>query len=306
MNVLFMGTPEFALPSLERIRESHTLVTAVTAPDKPRGRGHRVQPTPVAVRAESLGVPVLKVRSLKSSDALERIRSFSFDVVVLVAFGMIVPVQLLNGTPKGCVNLHPSLLPQYRGASPIHAPLLAGDDVTGVTTMYMDEGLDTGDLILQEEVRIPEHANAGELHDLLALKGAELLVRTLDLIEEDRAPRTPQDDSKSSYAPKVSKEEVDWTHSASEIVRRIRGLSPYPGIHTNWNGRRVKALKARSLGTDAHTEPGTLIALHDDGIAVAAGNGAVVITHLQVAGRSPVSGAEFVRGFRPEVGQRLA
>ncbi len=310
MNVLFMGTPEFALPSLEQIWKSqHTVVAVVTALDKPRGRGHRVQPTPVAASAERLGIPVMKVSTLKGVDVLAQIQAIEFDAVALVAFGQIIPASLLNETPLGCINLHPSLLPRYRGASPIHAPLLAGDTMTGVTTMYMDEGLDTGNLILQEEVPIPAGANAGDLHDVLAERGARLLVRTLDDVEAGRARRTPQDEGLASYAPKVTKEEIDWTLPGQEIVRLILGLSPYPGVHTTWNGRRVKTLRARHMDgapglEDA--EPGTLLSLHEDGVGISTGNGLVVITELQVSGRSVVSGAEFIRGFHPKVGERLA
>lgn len=279
----------------------------VTGEDKPRGRGHRVQPTPVASLAQRWGLPVLKVPNLRTPAVLEQIMAKPCDALVLVAFGHLVPRRLLEYPPRGAINLHPSLLPRHRGAAPIHAPLLAGEDITGVTTMYMDEGLDTGDIILQERVAIAEDANAGDLHDLLAVEGAELLVRTLDLVEAGTAPRLPQDEAKATYAPKVQKEAIDWERPAQEIVRRVRGLSPFPGVFTHWRGERLKPLRARE-GSEKRpgAAPGTLVACSDEGLGVAAGDGGtVLLTQVQLPGRAPVSAAEFVRGFRPEPGERF-
>src|SRR5690606_10751239 len=220
---------------------------------------YRMQATPVASFAQRLGLPVLKVPNLRAPEVLEQIVASPFDALVLVAFGHLVPRRLLEYPPRGPINLHPSLLPRHRGAAPIHAPLLAGEDVTGVTTMYMDEGLDTGDIILQKIVPIAEDANAGDLHDVLAREGAALLVRTLDLVAAGKAPRLPQDGEKATYAPKVQKEAIDWERPAQEVVRRVRGLSPFPGVFTHWRGQRLKPLRAR-LGKESHSgdAPGTL------------------------------------------------
>lgn len=307
MRVLFMGSPEFAVPSLKRLQASHhTIVAVVTLPDRPRGRGQRHQPTPVAQKAEALGLPVIKISSLKDEESCQALEELDFDAIVLVAFGLLVPASLLHRPALGCINLHPSLLPAYRGASPIHAPLLAGDTVTGVTTMYMDEGLDTGDVIEQKEVPIPPEANAGDLHDLLSREGADLLLHTLDLVEKGKAPRIPQDDAQASYAPKVYKESVPWDEPATTVLRKIRGLSPLPGVFTTWQERRMKPLRARIVSASTKAKPGTIVAVEEEGIIVACGEGAVLITHLQVAGRRPITGSEFIRGFHPQAGQTLS
>ena len=313
MRIVFMGTPEFALPSLRKICASqHRIATVVTAPDRRRGRGQRELPTPVAQEAERAGLPVIKTASLKSAETQRQLRALEVDAAVVVAFGLIVPPALLEWPPHGCVNLHPSLLPKYRGASPIHAPILAGEQETGVTTMLMDEGLDTGAMLMQERVEIPDGANAGDLHDLLAELGAVLLVRTLTSLQAGTLQPVPQDDARASYAPKVDKVEIDWTAAAGEIVRTVHGLSPYPGVHTAWKGKRLKVLRARSVeaGHVGETEkgalPGTFVELASDGPRVAAGEGSVVLREVQPEGRAVMSGLDFVRGFRPELGVRLA
>lgn len=300
MRLVFLGTPEFALPSLEVLASSeHEVIEVVTAPDRPRGRGYRVLPTPVARAAEALGIPVYKTAKLSACDAVEHIESLRPDALVLVAFGQIVPKRLLDAPPYGCVNLHPSLLPKYRGASPIHAPILAGDEVTGATTMFMDEGLDTGDIIFQVETAIGPDENAGDLHDRLARLGAELLARTVDALERGEAPRTPQDHSLATYAGKVGSVEVDWRMPARVLANTIRGLSPSPGAYT-WHGnRRLKLHRARPIPDEGgRGEPGTVVAVTGEGVAVTAGEGCVLLTEVQPEGKAPMSAAEFARGYR--------
>lgn len=307
MRLLFLGTPEFAIPSLEALASSkHEVVEVVTAPDRPRGRGYRVQPTPVAQVAEALGIRVYKTAKLSGDESIAHIESLRPDALVLVAFGQIVPKRLLDLPPYGCINLHPSLLPKYRGAAPIHAPILAGDEVTGVTTMFMDEGLDTGDIIFQVETAIGPEENAGDLHDRLARIGAELLVETIDALERSEAPRRPQDHALATYAKKVESVEIDWNRPAREAANAIRGLSPSPGAYTWHGGRRLKLHRARPLlGEGSPGEPGTVLSVSVEGITVAAGEGAVLLTEVQPEGKAAMSAAEFARGYRVAPGMRL-
>lgn len=304
MRIVFMGTPEFALPSLDALyEEGHHIAAVVTQPDRPRGRGHRLQPTPVALRALELGLATYKPSSVKDPAFLAQMRLLEPEAVVLVAFGQLIPPELLELPPMGCINVHPSLLPKHRGASPIHAPLLAGESQTGVTTMYMDEGLDTGDIILQEEVPIGPSENAGDLHDRLAVEGARLLVKTMRLLALGQAPRRPQEESDASYAPKVSKVQIDWSQPAPQIERIIRGLSPFPGSFTYFDDLRIKPLRATAVSGDG--TPGEVVGVEGDALVVACGQGRVLVTELQPEGKRPMSGADFARGYRVVVGRKL-
>lgn len=306
MRIVFMGTPEFALPSLRLLHaEGYHIASVVTQPDRPRGRGHRLRPTPVAEEASSLGLQVLKPEKVRDPAFIEAMRALAPEAIVLVAFGQLIPKALLELPPLGCINLHPSLLPKHRGASPIHAPLLAGESETGVTTMFMDEGLDTGDIILQERVAIGPWDNAGDLHDRLAEIGARLLVQTLRLAVSGKAPRTPQDDSLASYAPKVEKVEIDWSQDCERVARMIRGLSPSPGAFTYHEGLRLKLLRASSLPGVGPGAPGEVKAVEAGAIIVACGQGAVAVTEVQPEGKTPMSGADFVRGYRVRAGSRM-
>lgn len=308
MRVVFMGTPEFALPSLDAVIESgHEVAAVVTQPDRPRGRGHHVQPTPVALRAAEVGLPLYKPKAVRHPEFIHAMRALAPDAVVLVAFGQLIPPELLNLPPLGCINLHPSLLPRHRGASPVHAPILAGESRTGVTTMYMDEGLDTGDIILQEEVEIGPWENAGDLHDRLSVLGARLLRETLDLVAEGKAPRRPQDASRATYAPKVQKVEIDWSLPAERVARLIRGLSPSPGAFTYLGDQRIKPLRAAALVDDGGPEgdPGEIVGVQGDALVVACGAGRVAVTELQPEGKRPMSGADFARGQRLSPGRKL-
>lgn len=306
MRLIFLGTPEFAVRSLEAIASSrHEVIEVVTAPDRPRGRGHRVSPTPVAIAAEALGIPVYKTEKLSAKEPVEHLERLRPDALVLVALGQIVPKALLDLPPYGCVNLHPSLLPKYRGAAPIHGALLAGEPITGVTTMFMDEGLDTGDIILQEATAIGPDENAGDLHDRLAAMGAKLLVETLDALERGDAPRRPQAHREATYAKKVEKVEIDWARPAREVANAIRGLSPFPGAYTWYGERRVKLHRGRVLPVEAATEGGTVLQVSEQGIAVAAGDQGVLVTEVQPEGRPVMSAAEFARGYRVTPGVRF-
>lgn len=307
MRLLFLGTPDFALPSLEALAASkHEVIEVVTAPDRPRGRGHRMSPTPVALAAEARGIPVYKTGKLSAIEAVEHIAHLRPDALVLVALGQIVPKALLDLPPFGCINLHPSLLPKYRGAAPIHAPLLAGERVTGVTTMFMDEGLDTGDIIFQVPVPIGPDENAGELHDRLAKEGAKLLLQTIDALERGEAPRKPQEHSEASYAGKVEKVEVDWAKPAEVVANTIRGLAPVPGAYTWYGERRLKLHRGKPIPVDGTREKaGTVVSVSDEGITVATGDEGVLVTEVQPEGKPVMRAVEFARGYRVLPGVRF-
>ena len=305
MRIVFMGTPEFALPSLNQLHEAgHDIVGVVTQPDRPRGRGHRLLPTPVANRAAALDLPVYKPEKVRDPEFLGVMRTLAPEAVVLVAFGQLIPAQLLQLPPLGCINLHPSLLPKYRGASPVHVPILAGESRTGVTTMFMDEGLDTGDIILQEDVSIGPEENAGDLHDRLAVIGARLLCVTLERLAVGDAPRRRQDEAMASYAPKIQKAEIDWAQSSDQVARTIRGLSPFPGAFTYLEGLRIKLLRAVTVD-GPRGRRGEIVDIQGDALIVACGAGCISLTEVQPEGKSAMSGADFARGYRLDIGRQL-
>jgi len=306
MRIVFMGTPRFAVPSLRRLYEhGHDIVAVVTQPDRPRGRGHKLAPTEVALEAERLGLEVYKPEKVSAPELVGVLKRLSPEAVVLVAFGQLIPKSILDLPPKGCINVHPSLLPRYRGASPIHAPILAGERETGVTTMLMDEGLDTGDILLQERVPIGPDDNAGDLHDRLAELGARLLLETLARASAGTLVRTPQDHGQASYAGKVRKVEVDFAGPADVVARTIMGLAPVPGAYTHRIGTRLKLHRARAHGDHkASCLPGEVIRVGEDGILVACGVGSLLVTEVQPEGRPAMRAADFARGYRVEPGER--
>lgn len=313
LKMVFMGSPEFSIPSLRRLTGEFGLVACVTQPEKPRGRGLKVEPTPVKQAAMELGVPVVEPRKLSTPDFLSWLRGVEPDLCVGVAFGQIVPSEVLNIPPLGFVNVHPSLLPRLRGAAPIQRAIMNGEETTGVTTMYMDEGLDTGDIILQAEVAISPDDNYKSLHDRLAEVAADLVAKTVGLIAAGRAPRIPQDHSKATWAPHIKAEDevIDWKKSAKEIVNQVRGLDPAPGASTALNGKRIKIWRARALGGGIVTLGGSdgprpgevLVADQLQGLLVATGDGIIKVEEIQKEGGRRMDTASFLRGFplRPRV-----
>ncbi|MDD2553932.1 MAG: methionyl-tRNA formyltransferase [Desulfotomaculaceae bacterium] len=299
MRVIFMGTPDFAVPALKALAEAQYEVAAVvTQPDRPRGRGKKEMPPPVKETAGALHIPVLQPLRIKDPDFIRLLNDLSPDVIVVVAFGRILPRDILELPKYGCINLHASLLPKYRGAAPIHRAVINGEKVTGVTTMYMDEGLDTGDMILQETVPIYEKDNAGDVHDRLSFLGAGLLIKTLSLISSGQAPRTPQT-GESSYATMLTAEDeqILWGRPARDIYNRIRGMTPWPGVRTAMHGKVLKIWRAAALEEDGTAVlPGWVISAGSDGILVKAGTGQVMIMELQLQGAKRLRAAEFLRG----------
>ncbi|MBP7330875.1 MAG: methionyl-tRNA formyltransferase [Desulfotomaculaceae bacterium] len=299
MRVVFMGTPDFAVPALQALAEAQYEVAAVvTQPDRPRGRGKKEMAPPVKETAEALRIPVLQPLKIKDPDFIRLLNNLAPDVIVVVAFGRILPRDILELPQYGCINIHASLLPKYRGAAPIHRAVINGEKVTGITTMYMDEGLDTGDMILSEAVPIYEEDNAGDIHDRLAFLGAGLLIKTLSLISSGQAPRTPQT-GESSYAPMLTAadERILWDRPARDIYNQIRGMTPWPGARTTLRGKVLKIWRTVALAEDGTAVlPGRVISSGNDGILVRAGTGRVMITELQLQGAKRLSAAEFLRG----------
>jgi methionyl-tRNA formyltransferase len=257
--------------------------------------------------AQERGLPVYQPEKVKSPEAVERITALGPSCVVVVAYGQLLPAEILEIPPLGAVNVHASLLPKYRGPAPIHWVLIQGEMETGVTTMLLDAGMDTGDILLQREAVIQPEETAGSLHDRLAEEGARVLVETLDLLKRGSLEPRAQDGSQATYAPMLAKEDgkVDWHEDAKRICCRIRGLDPWPGGFTYWQGKRLKLFGCRALSISTQDEPGTVIAAADDGLQVAAGEGVVLIATLQLEGRRPLAVTDFLRGHHFQVEDKL-
>jgi methionyl-tRNA formyltransferase len=301
VKVLFLGTPAFALPSLAAIASRHDVVAVVTQPDRPAGRGRKMTPPAVAVRARELSIVVLQPEKLR--DARAQIEALAPGVGVTAAYGKIVPRWLLDLPPHGCINLHPSLLPKYRGASPIQQAILHGDAATGVTAMRQTDELDAGDILAQRDVAIMPHDTAGTLEARLAYAGAELLVEVLDAIRRGDVRPTPQDHARASYFGKLKKEDgrIDWTKPAAYTDRQIRAMDPWPGAFTSRGGQRVGVWRARVVSDDG--TPGRVLRLTGDGFVVATGDGGLEVTEVQPASGRRMSGAAYARGHRLMAGE---
>lgn len=314
LKVIFMGTPDFAVSSLERlIAEGHEVVGVFTQPDKPKGRKHILTPPPVKECALLHHIPVYQPESLKHGEALPILEQTQPDVIVVAAFGMLLKSDVLDFPKYGCINVHASLLPKYRGAAPINACILNGEKETGVTTMQMNEGLDTGDILLSETVAIGENETAGELFDRLAVLGGTVLAKTLEALEAGTLTRTPQDDAQSSYAGMLSKADspVDWTRTAGQVHDQIRGLSPWPGALTTRDGSQLKlhrSVLAPDM-TDAATgltDPGALFA-EKGRLFVRCGDGSYVeLLEVQPQGSRAMDTKSYLLGHPVEPGDRVS
>ena len=308
LRLVFMGTPDFAVPTLAAIvARGHDVAAVFTRASQPAGRGMELRPSPVECEARRLGIAVLTPKTLRSAEAQDALRAHSADAAVVVAYGLILPRSILDAPRFGCFNLHASALPRWRGAAPINRAIMAGDAETGVVVMQMAEGLDTGPVAMTTRIAIGPDMTAGELHDELARRGADLMVRALDALEHGSLELTPQPQEGVTYAAKVDKSEtrIDWTRPWQAVHDHCRGLSPYPGAwfelpDSGASPARVKLLRT-TRGEGAAT-PGTVI---DDKLTVACGDGAVRILELQRAGRQPMGAKEFLRGTALAVGARL-
>ena len=300
MNVVFMGTPDFAVPSLKAIAQHHNVLAVFTQPDKPVGRKMVLTPPDVKVCAEELSIPVYQPVKLREGDNESIIRELNPDVIVVVAYGQILPESILNIPRYGCINVHGSLLPKYRGAAPIQWSVLNGDEVTGVTTMYMEKGLDTGDILLKEEYKIGINETAGEVFDNLASLGGELILKTLDYAEKGMLKPVKQDDSLSSYAKMLDKSmcKIDFSKTNKEVHNKVRGLCPWPVASTMLNGKVLKIFETRLA--DGNGNPGEVICTNP--LTVACGEGAVVINSVQLQGKKRMDSNAFLLGHKINIG----
>ncbi len=301
-----MGTPAFAVPTLDALCASgHTVVAAYTQPPRAAERGRKVRPTPVAVRAEAAGIEVRTPPSLKSEEAQAAFAALGADLAVTVAYGLILPPAVLAAPRLGCINAHASLLPRWRGAAPIQRAIMAGDEETGVTIMRMDEGLDTGPILMAERVPIGPETTGGALHDTLAALSARLVVEAIDGLAAGTLAETPQSQDGATYAAKLEKHEaaIDWRASAARIERTVRAIAPRPGAWFDHNGERIKVLAAEEDAGATDAAPGTII---DDALTVTCGDGSVLRpTRLQRAGRAAMDTDAFLRGRPIAAGTRL-
>ena len=305
MRIVFMGTPDFAVPSLQALIDAgHDVCAVYTQPDKPQGRKQILTAPPVKTLALEHDIPVFQPNTLKNEDEQARLRELAPEVIIVVAYGKLLPKAVLDIPPHGCINVHGSLLPRWRGAAPIQWAVIAGDEMAGVTTMQMAEGLDTGDMLLTYETKVGEKETAGELFDRLAQSGAELLTQTLVKLDEI-TPR-PQDDAQSCYAHMLDKQMavIDWSKSAHEIDCLIRGLNPWPIALTTLSGERLKVFAAEKAAGNG--EPGTVLeADPKKGLTVVCGEGALKLTEIQLVGGKRMKATDFLRGHAIEVGTKL-
>jgi methionyl-tRNA formyltransferase len=305
--LVFMGTPDFAVPVLEALVGQYQVVAVVTQPDRAAGRGQRAKFSPVKKTALAHDLPLLQPPSLRRPEAARELRELAPDVIIVAAFGQILPPEVLAIPPHGCLNVHASLLPRYRGAAPIAAAILAGEEQTGVTIMLMDEGMDTGPILAQAECKIKPQDTTGSLSIMLAQQGADLLVETLPRWLEGQIVPQPQDDSLATYCQMITKKDglIDWSLPATDLWLRVRAYDPWPGAYTYWRGKRLKILRVRPVtaGT-TDEEPGRVINL-DDGVAVVAGTDALLLEEIQLAGKKALAAQEFIRGQRNFIGSVL-
>ena len=308
ISIVFMGTPDFAVPCLRvLIANGYQVAAVVTQPDRPKGRKRVLTPPPVKVEAEKHGIPVLQPERIKHEAAVQSILRYKPDLIVTAAYGQILPKVILDAPSYGCVNVHASLLPKYRGGAPIHYALLKGEPATGVTLMYMAEGLDTGDMISRVELPITDEDTTGTLHDKLSEAGSALLKETLPQLLAGTVQAIPQNDDEATYAPNITRddERIDWSRLTRDIFNQIRGLNPWPGAFTTWEGQALKVWAARppsesgqERGNEAieAMEPGTVLTMSSTGIQIKTGTGSLWLKQIQPAGKRRMDVAEFARG----------
>lgn len=302
-----MGTPDFSVPCLEELIKNEEVVGVFTQPDKPKGRGYELTPPPVKVCAQNHNIPVFQPTSMRDGKALEIINTLNAELIIVVAFGKILPKEILTSVKYGCINIHASLLPRLRGSAPIQWSIINGESETGVSSMQMDEGVDTGDWYIKKSLPISQNMNAGELHDALSVLGASLLTETVNLLKENKLEPHEQDDSLSSYAPMLSKElcPIDFSDTAQNIHNKIRGLYPWPVAVTRLNGKVLKVQESRLSDIKTEEKAGTVISL-DGGICVACGDGkTVLLKTIQLEGKKRMNYSDFLRGHPIEKGTIL-
>lgn len=314
MRIVFMGTPDFSVPALKALVEAgHQVIAVVTQPDKPKGRGKEVQMTPVKIQAMEYGIPVYQPAKVREASFVEVLKGLEADVYVVIAFGQILPKAVLELPKYGCINIHASLLPKYRGAAPIQWCVIDGERETGITTMMMDVGLDTGDMLEKAVIPIEEKETGGSLHDKLSMAGGDLILSTLKKLEEGTLVRTPQTDEGTCYAKMLTKSlgDIDWNQDAVSIERLIRGLNPWPSAYTMWNGKTIKIwaadviagreaadfLSEPGVPAETGTAPGTVVCSDKRGLVVCTGGGLLSIRELQMEGKKRMDTPAFLRGY---------
>ena len=301
MNIVFMGTPEFALPTLEKIHNSsHSILSVITQPDRPKGRGQKQVDSPIKKFALENNLPVLQPATVNTKEFIASLLENRPDYIIVVAFGQILSETLLKVPKQFCINLHSSLLPKYRGAAPINRAILNGETRSGVTTMIMDKGMDTGDILLVDETPIEQNDDAQSLHDKLSEQGGKLVLETLSRLQKNDLLPTPQNSDLASYAPKLKKEEslIDWKIDAESIFNKIRGLSPWPGTHTLYNGKRLAILKGEIVLGESSDRPGHVERITDTGIEVGTGKNRLKITELKLEGKKAMPVKSFLSGYK--------
>jgi methionyl-tRNA formyltransferase len=297
VRIVFAGTPEFSVPALDALQGAGFRIVAVyTQPDRPAGRGRTLKPAPVKRRAMALGLPVEQPASLRVAESVDRLAEYRADLMVVVAYGLILPQKVLDTPRLGCLNIHASLLPRWRGAAPIQRAILAGDEETGITIMKMDEGLDTGPVLLRRPLSIGQEETAGHLHDRLARLGAEAIVSAIHEWTSGQIEPDPQPEQGVTYAAKIQKAEarIDWQSSAEEIGRHVRAFNPWPVAETSWDGRQLRIWEARALTGQADRAPGTVVEAAAGRIVVATPDGLLQLLRLQLPGKRPVSASELL------------
>ena len=306
MRIIFMGTPDFSVPTLEALVASeHEVAAVVTQPDKPKGRGKEIHMSPVKECALKHNIPVYQPVRARDEAFVEEMRTLKPDAMVVIAFGQILPKSLLDLPKYGCVNIHASLLPKYRGAAPIQWAVINGDEETGITTMMMDVEMDTGDMLEKTVVKLNPDETGGSLFDRLSLLGGDLILSTLSKLEKGEITPQPQDHAQATYEKKISKSmgDIDWTMDAVSIERLVRGLNPWPSAFTRWNGKMLKIWEAKVL-PDLETKApcGSVISASDEGLKIQTGNGVLCVTSLQLEGKKRMDTAAFLRGYQVESG----
>ena len=308
MKIVFMGTPNIAVGCLQKIiDEKHEILGVVTQPDKPVGRGKKMGMPPVKELALKYDIPVYQPIKARDEEFVQVLRELNPDLIVVVAFGQILPKSILDIPKLGCVNVHVSLLPKYRGAAPINWVLINGEEKTGVTTMYMDEGLDTGDMILTSEFALNDEITAGELHDIMNDEGALVLKETIELIAKGEAPRIPQNHEEFTYAPMMNKilGQIDFSKSAKEIHNLVRGVNPWPSAYTTYKGQTMKVWKTKVLNETSDKHPGTILKVDKEGIRVSTKDNVLLIKEIQMPGKKRVLVEEYIKGNSIETNEIL-
>ena len=308
LKIIFMGTPEFAVPSLRMlVEEGYEVVAVVTQPDKPKGRGKKLAAPPVKEFAQQYNIQVLQPERIKTDAFIEEIRALSPDLLVTAAYGKIISKALLDVPRLGCINVHGSLLPKLRGAAPIQWSIINGDTVTGITTMFTDVGIDTGDMLLKREIEITPDMTGGELHDRLAELGAIVLSDTLKALVAGTLERIPQDDSQHTYAPMFTKEIglIDWNKSAQDIHNLVRGTDPWPGAYTFIDGERMRVWRTKPVLEDKNGQIGEILSVNDDGLLIKCGVGCIKVLQLQFDSSKRMSVSDYLRGHTIEQGAVL-